>query len=297
MSDQLPSVSVVIPALNAAETVGGQLAALAGQLIERRWEIVLVDNGSTDGTGELAMNAATHPLCEIRVVREPRRGLNVARNTGVRESRFDIIAICDADDVVSPNWLAGLVDGLGTHDIVCGSLEVRSINSAETLGLRGWDGTDTPMPSIGRELGFLDQVICGNVAFKRPVWTDVGGFDENFGRGGDDVDFGWRVQLSGFTVGYRPEAVLSYRARTDRKSLFRQYVRDGEGAAHLYRLYRDRGMPPRHLADSFRTMAWVIRRLPRLSRQEMPVQGQVIRVAGKQWGRIKGSCRHRVLYV
>ena len=129
------------------------------------------------------------------------------------------------------------------------------------------------------------------------VWQAVGGFDEHFGRGGDDVDFGWRVQLAGFDAESCPEAVLSYRARTDRASLFRQYTRDGEGAAHLYRLYRDRGMPPRRPADSLRTIAWVLRRLPLLGRQHPSVQGQVIRVAGKQWGRIKGSVRHRVLYI
>lgn len=297
MTRPRPLVSVVIPALNAADTLGAQLSALALQDIDEPWEIVVVDNGSTDATGELAANSATHPRSAIRVVREPRRGLNIARNTGVREARSDQIAICDADDVVAPGWLRSLIGGLAEHDIVSGSLAVGSINAPEVLALRGWTDADQPLPSIGREFGFLDQILCGNVAFRREVWDRVGGFDETFGRGGDDVDFGWRVQLAGFTAGYRPDAVLHYRARGDRKAMFRQYVRDGEGAAHLYSLYRQRGMPGRPIPDSLRTVAWLVRRLPFLGRQEAATQGHVIRVAGKQWGRIKGSLRHRVLYL
>jgi len=290
-------VSVVIPALNAATTLGEQLEALAAQVVDADWEIVVVDNGSTDRTRQIAATGVHHERCRLRVVDEPRRGLNVARNTGVREAHADLIAICDADDVVSPMWLNSMTSLLARKDIVCGSLEVRAINSEETIQLRGWEDAHDPLPSIGRELRFLDQLICGNVAFRRTVWTNVGGFDENFGRGGDDVDFGWRVQLAGFTVGYSAEAVLHYRARTDRKSLLRQYIRDGEGSAHLYKLYRGKGMPSRRPSDSLRTIIWVLRHLPLLGRQSTATQGQVIRVAGKQWGRIRGSIQHRVMYI
>ena len=291
------TASVVIPALNAEETLAEQLAALATQTFSEPWEIVVVNNGSTDRTAEVAAGAATHPQCNLRVIDEPRRGLNVARNTGVREASAALIAICDADDIVSPQWLESLVAALAKDDVICGSLEVRVVNSPETLAWRGWEQLNAPLPSISRELNFLDQVICGNVAFHRHVWSIVGEFDESFAGGGDDVDFGWRVQLSGYTVGACDHAVLHYRARTDRRALFRQYARDGEGSAHLYKRYRAHGMPGRSVAHAVKTCIWLSLRLPTIGHRPLAVQGQLVRAAGKQWGRIRGSVKHHVVYL
>lgn len=291
-----PEVTVVIPALNAADTLGAQLAALAEQTWSGRWEIVVVDNGSTDATSAVARGAPIHRDCELRVVHEPRRGLNVARNTGVAATQADRVAICDADDVVAPRWLEELMAGLDEADVAVGSLEVRSLNSERAAALSGWATSTDPLPSVGREFGFLEQVICGNVAFRRAVWEDVGGFDEGFARGGDDVDFGWRAQLAGFRVSSRPGAVLAYRAREDRRSLFRQYVRDGEGGAHLYAVYREAGMPRRSTWQALRNVGWLLRKSVLVWRADLAEQGHVLRAAGKQWGRLRGSLRHRVWY-
>ncbi len=297
MTDPLPLVSVVIPALNAAETLGAQLEALAGQTVTVPWEIVVVDNNSTDATAAVATRTVSHTACVVRVVHEPVRGLNRARNAGVRAARAPRVAICDADDRVAPGWLAALIDRLDHDDIVCGHLDVRSINSAEILALRGWSDTDAPFPSVGREFGFLDQVICGNVAFARDLWLRLDGFDERFARGGDDVDFGWRAQLAGCSVASCPDAVLHYRARGDLMTMFKQYARDGHGAAHLYSRYSSSGMPRRRLVDAVRVVGWLARQAPFLPRADLSTRGHFVRVAGKQWGRITGSIRHRVVYL
>lgn len=294
MSD--PAATVVIPALNAAATIGAQLEALAAQSFNEPWELIVVDNGSADHTADIARAAAHHPLCEVRLVDEPQRGLNAARNAGVNAAHADIVAICDADDVVDTGWLGALVQGLDDHDMVGGALAFHEINTTETMALRGWTRTTEPVCSIGREFRFLDQVICGNVAFRRTVWETIGGFDEAFSRGGDDVDFSWRAQLAGFTVGARSDAVLHCRARSDRRSMFRQYVRDGEGGAHLYAVYRNRGMPRRRVREAVRTVLWSMRHVHKLKWGTPMEQGHVIRVAGKQWGRIVGSVRHRVVF-
>ncbi len=297
MTRQPPTISVVIPALNAAATLAEQLDALAGQAFSKPWEIVVVDNGSTDDTSAVANAAGCHRLCSLSVVHEPRRGLNVARNTGIRACSAARIAICDADDVVSDGWLAAMFDGLDSTDIVGGAMAYGEVNPPEAAAMRGWSDESAPSSSIGYELGFLEQIIGANVAFRRVVWEATGGFDEAFTHGGDDVDFGWRAQLAGFTVGYRPDAVLHYRARPDRRALYRQYVRDGEGAAHLYSIHRRSGMPRRPYWAAIRTCGWLARHLPVLVRGDLSSQGHFIRVAGKQWGRLKGSVRLHVIFL
>lgn len=290
-------ITVVIPALDAAKTIGTQLDALAEQQFDRPWEIVVVDNGSTDSTGEIARGWRHHENCVLRVVFEPRRGLNVARNAGIEAATSDRIAICDADDRVDPQWLTHLDRSLDDADLAAGGMSFSALNDEETMDLLGWQDDREPRSSIGREFGFLDQVICGNVALKREVWSTVGGFDETFSEGGDDVDFSWRAQLAGFTVADCREAVLDYRGRATRRMLFGQYVRDGSGAAHLYSVYRVHGMPRRSTASALKSVVALLVQVPTLPFRNRAEQGHLIRAAGKQWGRIRGSLRHRVVYL
>lgn len=292
-----PVVTVVVPALNAAPTIAEQLEALADQCFEQDWEVLVVDNGSTDGTGEIARSARRHHRCAVRVVTEPRRGLNVARNAGVRAARADRIAICDADDVVDEAWLRMMVDALREADLVGGGLAYERLNDDNTRALRGWERDVGPASSVGREFGYLDQLICGNVAFHLHVWHSIGGFDERFERGGDDVDFSWRAQLAGFRTASQPNAILHYRGRASRRSLFRQYVRDGQGAAHLYAVHRRHGMPRRSAVSACKSIVLLAVRLPTLPLLDLADQGHLIRAAGKQWGRILGSLKHKVVYL
>lgn len=292
-----PLVSVVIPARNAAVTVAEQLLALQAQDFSGPWEVVLVDNGSTDQTAEIAQQTFAHPASSLRVIVENRPGLNYARNAGIANSRAPLVALCDADDVVDSGWLSAMVEGLRHADIVAGRLETSRLNSTKARELRGWPGGGALLPSINTDLEFLDQVMFGNAALKRSTWATIGGFDTSFTGGGDDIEFGWRAQLAGYTINSCDKAVLSYRARDDRRSLWRQYDRDGQGAAHLYAVFSKRGMPRRQPAAAARTWLWVLRRLPLIWRQPVVEQGHVLRVAAKLVGRLRGSIRHRVLFL
>ena len=297
MTETTPKISVVIPALNAAETLGEQLEALADQQYFHDWEVIVVDNGSVDGTNAVAQNTRRHGRCTVRVVIEPHRGLNRARNAGVRAAFADHVAICDADDVVESLWLCNLEDGLEEADLVGGGMAFSKLNDGPTLELRGWQGLCEPVRSVGREFGFLDQLICGNVAFRTAVWRSIGGFDEHFLHGGDDVDFSWRAQLAGFTVAERPQAVLNYRGRTSRMSLFKQYVRDGMGGAHLYAVHNINGMPRRSPAQATRAIVSTLLQLLTLPFRDRSTQGHLIRAAGKQWGRLRGSVKYKVVFL
>jgi glycosyltransferase involved in cell wall biosynthesis len=280
-------VSVVVPARNAVGTLAEQLAALRQQDYAGAWDVVVADNGSTDGTADLARRwAATLPL---RVVdASAQRGASFARNRGWRSASGDLIAFCDADDVVAPHWLGGLVDAARRADLVGGPYEFRRLNAA--AGGSWWNGESLP---VG--LHFLPFIVGGNFA----VWTDVlaalGGFNEAYARQ-EDVELSWRAQCASLRLGFASDAVVHCRYRRGLLSVARQGYHDGFTEPHLYRDFRAAGMPP--------ATAW---RFPRLvGKLVMAAPGSLtsrtrralwIRNACLQLGRLAGSVRYRVLYL
>src|SRR5438045_2944663 len=101
-------VSVIVPVRNGARWLGQQLAALERQRYGGRWEVVVVDNGSSDGSAAVAGDWAGR-LALRTVGANRRRGINVARNAGAAVACGDLLAYCDADDQVAPGWLEALV--------------------------------------------------------------------------------------------------------------------------------------------------------------------------------------------
>ncbi|MBA2624808.1 MAG: glycosyltransferase family 2 protein, partial [Acidimicrobiia bacterium] len=130
--------SVVIPSLDAAHVIGQQLDALAGQTFDGDWEVVVVDNGSKDGTASLA-ESWTDRLPALRVVdASERQAHTYARNAGARAATGDWLLYCDADDIVAPGWVAAFASHAERHegcDLMGGFVEDRTLNDPR---LRGW---------------------------------------------------------------------------------------------------------------------------------------------------------------
>ena len=121
-------LSVVVPAFNAAATIGAQLDALQRQHWDAPWEVIVADNGSTDNTAALvAQRAATDG--RIRLVdASDARGAAHARNRAVAAARGSVIAFCDADDVVGAGWVAAMGSALKRTPFVTGPQEYKTLN-------------------------------------------------------------------------------------------------------------------------------------------------------------------------
>ena len=225
-----PVCSVVIPAYNAAHVIGEQLDALRTQQDAPPFEVVVADNGSTDDLR--AVITLWHDrLPDIRRVDASRgRGVSVARNVGIEHAGTDLILICDADDRVSQGWVAAMVTGLGAAPLVSGPVE--------TTLLSGRSATWVPIDS--RTTGLFETWegrtygIGGNIGLRREVWSAVGGFDENYPAGAEEIDFAWRAWDLGYRFTYAEEALLHYRIRTDLRGVLRQQYNSGRGTATLY---------------------------------------------------------------
>ncbi len=213
-----PDVSVVIPALNAAHTLGVQLDALAAQVTGRSFEVLVADNGSTDGTRDL-VEGYRDRLPGVRWIdASARTGSNVARNTGIAAARSDLVLLCDADDEVDPHWLEAMAVALETADGVGGRLDRVKLNDAY---IENW-GTPHGHNGVVAQLGFLPRPIGANAGLRKTVWERLGGFDETYVRGGTETEFFWRLQLEGFSLVEVPDALVHYRMRSSFKAGVRQ---------------------------------------------------------------------------
>lgn len=222
-----PLVSVVVPARNAEATIGEALEALVAQHASVPFEVVVVDNASSDRTADV-VDSWSRTCPRVRRVQCDRPGVNAARNLGARVARGALILCCDADDVVAPGWLAAMVEALESFELCGGLLEVERLNSGPVASTRG-NLVECSLPVANG----LPYALGASLGFRRDVFDAIGGFDEDFRYGADDVDFCSRAQDRGFRIGLASGALTYYRFRTDVRAYFVQYMRYEMGAAQL----------------------------------------------------------------
>jgi glycosyltransferase involved in cell wall biosynthesis len=277
----------VVPLRNEAEHIGEQLGALQAQTYSGDWELVVVDNGSSDSTLEIVRDWAERlPDLQIIEAGDP-PGINRARNVGIQAARGDFLAFCDGDDIAYPNWLESLVEAAGEYEVVGGWSEMDLLNGSEQLAwCPWWSGRCLIFP-----YGFLPSICGGNLG----VWTAVAreiGFDEDFRYGASDVEFAWRIQLAGGRIGPAPDATVHYRLRTTLRDVMRQSYYYGKGGALLYSKFRQHGMSRNSAVQEWKRLA---RRFPSAVR-DRGRRGGWLRELALRVGRLVGSARRRVFY-
>lgn len=281
-----------MPVRNAATTIGGQLRALAEQDAPPSWELVVADNGSTDGTPELTRSlSARIPGFRLVVAGGP-AGVSHARNVGAAHASGAVLVFCDADDEADPAWVSAIGEAARTHGIFGGALDRRRFTAPARRrpGLELSTGLSRPFP------GYLPFASGANLAVRSDVFRDLGGFDESFVGGGDDVDFCWRAQQAGYELGFAPRAVMHYRERATAVAAARQFFRYGVQDPHLYKKHRRCGMPRSSARTVVSTWAGLtiggIRFLPTAARR-----AQWTRSSSRRLGRVVGSVRYRALFL
>jgi GT2 family glycosyltransferase len=223
-------VTVVVPTSGRAGYLEVTLDSLRRQSTAATHELLVVDDGSSDATGEVAARFG------VRVIRHgERRGLNAARNTGLREASAGLIAFVDDDVFVPEGWLEALVRGAEGHpeaDAFGGPIRARFEGRAP----RGCGREDPPITTLylGDDDAEADMVWGANFAVRRSAVERIGEFDESFDRGhGDEQDWLLRLRASGGRIVYLAGAGLDHRrADGDSRlgSLARAAYRRGRGA-------------------------------------------------------------------
>ena len=201
-------VTVVVPTSGRAGYLEVTLDSLRGQRTAVPHEVLVVDDGSTDATPDVAARFGA------RLVRHgERRSLNAARNTGVREARGNLIAFVDDDVFVPPGWLDALVGGAERHpgaEAFGGPIRARFEGHAP----RGCGREDPPITTLdlGDEDREAEMVWGANFAVRRSAAERIGEFDESFDRGhGDEEEWLLRLRAAGGRIVYLADAGLDHR--------------------------------------------------------------------------------------
>jgi len=238
-----PRVSVVVCVRNGVATIDDCLDACR-RLAYPDLEIVVVDDGSTDGTGarvaaaveRWAGDPAAPPLL---VVRQRPLGLGAARNAGATAASGEIVAYTDADCMPDADWLRHLV------------------GTMQRAGVAAVGGPNLPPPppsrvpaAVGSAPGGPTHVLLDdetaehvpgcNMAVRRSVLQDVGGFDVQFQTAGDDVDLCWRLQDRGHRIAFSPAALVWHHSRRTIGAFLQQQMGYGRAEAALFFRHPDR---------------------------------------------------------
>lgn len=240
------SVSVVLAVRDKAQELPAQLEALASQDAEVPWELVIADNGSTDGSLEIAERALAG-MPDAKLIRVERPGASRARNAGAAAARGELLLFTDADDLVQPGWLAGMWAAAGGGDVIAGGLGTGLLNPDSA---RAWH-VRMPRERALAHFPFLSYASGTNTGIWAHAFRALGGYDEQIAVG-EDIELSWRAQVAGYTLVHAPEAVVEYRLRTTVAALARQHWSYGQAGPHLYRRFRAHGMGRPPLAASAR---------------------------------------------
>ena len=288
-------LSVILPSHNGEETIGTQLEALAQQRWPGEWELVFVDNRSTDGTRAL-VESFRGRLPKLRVVSaDEKNGISYALNCGIEAARGTSIVICNDDDEVAPGWLAAMGDALREHELVAGSLEQERLNQDWMIDVRGRPQSDS-LPEWGF-LPYLPFAFGATIGVRRSLHDAVGGFDEDVAPAAEDMDYCWRLQLAGAEIRFVPEAVIHYRMRGDLRGLWRQAYNYAVGNVVVYKKHRGLGLAPAPHPWRRGLRAWLGLGKRLLLAWSKPRFALFVWHLGLRMGMLRASLQHRVVFL
>jgi glycosyltransferase involved in cell wall biosynthesis len=288
-------VSVVVPVYNAEATLPALLASLAGQDCRERYEVVVVDDCSTDASVAVARDFARDlPLVVCEGSR--RRGSAAARNAGAARAHAPILAFCDADDIAHEAWLRFLCEAIDHHPLVAGGVHHLTADAAgppaSVIDEQGMDPG-----ALTAYYDHLPWTMTANLGLRRDAFADVGGFAEQL-RTASDADLCWRLAERGVALAYEPAAIVFKRHRSGAIPTFRQYLTYGEEHPLLFRRHRGAGMPRRSLPNAARRYAETATSVARgLRHPRSPAVVWAAARLGQDLGRLLGSVRWRSLYL
>ena len=233
----VPSISVVVCAYNAASTMDACLASFA-QVEYPDFEVIVVDDGSTDETGAIAdRHAAKTPY--IHVIHQPNLGLSAARNVGMNASRGEIVAYTDSDCDVDPHWLHYMAWAfMDKRFVAVGGPNLAPPEDNRTAACVAVSPGAPTHVLLTDEIA--EHVPGCNMAYRKEYLAGIGGFDATYRAAGDDVDVCWRLQNEGQLIGFSAAMTVWHHRRNTISAYLKQQKGYGRAEALLLPKHKDR---------------------------------------------------------
>jgi GT2 family glycosyltransferase len=234
-----PRISVIICTYNGSRSIGDCLDGLL-RLEYSNFEVVVVNDGSTDATAEIVDK---YP---VRLISTENRGLSSARNVGLEAATGEIVAYLDDDACPDPHWLTYLAATFidTTHAAVGGSNIPPHGDGPIADCIANAPGGPVHVLLSDQE---AEHIPGCNMAFRKAALRAIGGFDPQFRIAGDDVDVCWRLQKQGSTVGFNPAAVVWHHRRNSVRAYWKQQLNYGKAEALLERKWPEKYNAAGHL--------------------------------------------------
>jgi cellulose synthase/poly-beta-1,6-N-acetylglucosamine synthase-like glycosyltransferase len=241
MAQPLPTVSVLLPVLDEAESIDGVLDDLSNQDYRGEFEIIVADGGSTDHTPEILAQRSTDP--RITVIDNPHRRQAFGLNLAAEKASGEVLVRADGHTRYQPDYITASVQGLsGPGVAVGGRMNPVGSTAVEKAVAAAMNSPLTMGPARfhhATEREEVDTVYLG--AFRKEEFLGIGGFRSFPSGSSEDADFYYRWRRSGRRAYVDPAVVTSYRPRGTWPSLARQYWRYGQGKAEMWWV---NGRPP-----------------------------------------------------
>ena len=217
-------LSVILPCFNGAATLAVQLEALTRQHWPGGWEVIVVDNGSTDDSMVIASRYHDR-LPGMRIVQAhtpgtQRLGVPHSYNTGIKAASGDAFVFCEADDEVAPGWLEAMGEALTEHPLVACRMEHRKLNPPWAHPPYG-NGHQYDDVSRSSKPPYLQWASGAAFGLQRSAYLALGPLSIEHPLS-HDLEYCWRAQLAGYKLHFEPRAVVHYREKTRMKDRFVQ---------------------------------------------------------------------------
>ena len=231
--DGRPKVSVVVPTYNRRLSAHETVECLLRQSLPPH-EIIVVDDGSTDGTAETLRRAFGGA---VKVLSRKNGGPASARNCGIRASEGDFIAFTDSDCLPDETWLAELLKGFDSPRVAGVGGVVRRADTDLVSEYVDAVGMLNPLIRDGE----VDYLVTANACFRRDVLFEANLFDERFVKpGGEDTELSVRVRSLGYELKFTPAAVVLHHHRQTLPALLKTMSNYGQGCYILFELWPER---------------------------------------------------------
>lgn len=227
--------SVIIPTYNAQKTLPDLISSLKNQTYDQPFEIIMVDDCSTDKTVEIARQY------HVKILESSQnRGPAVCRNTGVKHARGEFLVFTDSDCRVAENWLMHIGRRFSGEELeaLMGKLQLPSSTyMGDAISALGFPaGGSIGFDKIWRvdDHGFTESLSTCNCALRKDIFNKVGGFDETFPYpGGEDTLLAYTLRNHGFRIKYCPEVIVHHEPRTQFTDFIRWQFRRG-GSSYIF---------------------------------------------------------------